>query len=136
MDGEEHLKPDNKEELAFVVPTDVNYEQPVSGLTDEMLQRYHDVLHILWKKLFDGLGEFGEFHWTFNMVISKHYMVVEEMWKRNIWHYQPFDSLDEIKYSSYDNEDKKLIVEELSKKEDKSGNISFEPNAINRVKKQ
>ena len=97
MNDEENLDKDVKE-FAFVVPTDVSFEQNVSELSDEMLQRYHDVFHVLWKKLFDGLGEFHEFKWTFNTVILKHGEVVKEMWNRKIYHYEPFDSLDKVKY--------------------------------------
>ena len=124
----------NKEakELAFVVPTDVSPTADVTKLTNEMLQRYHDVMHLLWKKLFDGLGEFHEFKWTFNSVIHKHYQVIEEMWKRRIYHYEPFDSLDKIDYHDYG---EKVVVSELSK-EDKKEDISFEPGFINRIKKQ
>ena len=61
MGGEEGIE--NKKtvkELAFVVPTDVSPEGDVTKLNDKMPQRYHDVMHVLWKKLFDGLGEFIE----------------------------------------------------------------------------
>lgn len=134
MTDEENLD-SNKEvkEFAFVVPTDVSFEENVSGLSDERLQRYHDVLHVLWRKLFEGFAEFGEFKWTFNKVIFKHSEVVKEMWNRKIYHYVPFDNLDKIKYYSEDFRDS---ISELSKKEDKIKNISFEPSSINRVNKQ
>ena len=134
MTDEENLD-SNKEakEFAFVVPTDVYFEENVSGLSDEMLQRYHDVLHVLWRKLFEGFAEFGEFKWTFNKVIFKHSEVVKEMWNRKIYHYEPFDSLDKIKYYSKDSE---YSSSELSKKEEEKKDISFEPSSINRINKQ
>jgi hypothetical protein len=91
MDKERNIK-----ELAFVVPTDVVFEQPVNDLSPKLLQRYHDVLHVLFNKLQDGLGEFREFTWTFNKVIYKHSEVVREMTKRGIRHYYPINNLDKI----------------------------------------
>ena len=123
-------------ELAFVVPTDISPESDVTKFDDKMLQRAHDIMHVLWKKLFDGLGEFIDFKWTFNSVIYKHYEVVQEMWVRRIYHYEPFDTLDKVKYYSKNEELEKPVASELSKKEDKKEDISFDPGFINRIHKE
>ena len=110
-------------ELAFVVPTDIIFENPSSGLSDKVLQRYHDVLHILFNKLQDGLGEFREFNWTFNKVIYKHSEVVREMTKRGIRHYYPINNLDKIHSDASE-----YSIAELSKKDDEKAiriNIFF-----------
>ncbi len=85
-------------ELAFVVPNDIQFGLDVSGLDDEGLMRYHDMMHIFWEKVKDGLGEHSQFEWTFNKIIFMHTETTKEMLKRGIKHYEPINSLDGIYY--------------------------------------
>jgi len=125
----ENKTQNNIKELAFVVPKDVSFEQPTSELNQIQLERYHEVLHILWNKLQDGLGEFSGFDWTFKKVILKHSEVVLEMEKRGIKHYQPINKLDEV--HAYPELHKNIEYEkELSKELGDEVQISFSPEKI------
>ena len=131
MTEKETVEVEKVKEFAFVVPTDIYFESNVLELNENQLQRYHDVLHILWNKLQDGLGEFGEFKWTFNKVIFKHSEIVREMTRRGIRHYYPINKLDYIYADTQE-----YSISELSKKEEKTDDVSFEGNSINRIKKK
>ena len=116
---------DNKKEikeLAFVVPTDIQYEMSVSGLDDEQLIRWHDMMHVFYNKLLDGLGEFHDFNWNFNKVIIKHDEIVSEMLFRGIKHFQPIGQLDDINVGNYSNHQERGVKKE-------SVDLSFEPPA-------
>lgn len=90
--------PEKAKELAFVIPEDIKFDQEVSGLSDFQLQRWHDIMHVFFEKLLDGLGQYSsDFRWTFNKVIMKHKEIVREMRKRDITHYTPFNNLDNIR---------------------------------------
>lgn len=114
-------------ELAFVVPEDVKFEKNVTELSDKELQRWHDLMHVFFEKLLDGLGEFTQFKWSFNKTIIKHGQIVNEMTKRQIYHHSPINNLDLIVPVA----EIKSSVMELSNKE--RVNISF--NAPQRIKK-
>lgn len=111
----------NIKELAFTVPKDIGYHNDVGQLSDKQLQKHHDMMHVFFKKLEEGLGQFRDFNWTFNMVILRHSQIVNEMTKRGIHHHTPINNLDLIIPAN----DLKESVQELS--EEQSIDISFEP---------
>ena len=101
-------------ELAFVVPTDVKYEGDVRELDSEQLIRWHDMMHVFYNKLLDGLGEFREFKWNFNKVIIKHDEIIAEMLSRGIKHFQPIGGLDDINVGSYNEKVERTAKLDLS----------------------
>ncbi len=123
-------------ELAFVIPNDIAFEIDISILDNDQLIRWHDMMHVFFERLLDGLGQFSEFKWSFNKVIYKHEEIVSEMTKRQIPHYGPYNNLDIIKSNILPIpklEKQKSISYELSVKEEEesSVNISFDsPNQI------
>ena len=123
-------------ELAFIIPNDIFYEGDTSNLTDIQLIRWHDMMHVFFERLLDGLGQFGEFKWSFNRVILKHEEIISEMSKRQIPHYSPYNNLDIIKSNilvTQKIENKTFRTSELSEEEskDNSVNISFDsPNQV------
>ncbi len=88
---------DVKKDLAFIVPEGVEFETNVMGLSNEQIERWHDLMHVFFEKLLDGLGEFTQFRWSFNKVIHKHTELVVEMSRRGITHYTPINDLDNMK---------------------------------------
>ncbi len=86
-----------KKDLAFIVPEGVEFETNVIELSNEQIERWHDLMHVFFEKLLDGLGEFTQFRWSFNKVIHKHTELVVEMSRRGITHYTPINDLDNMK---------------------------------------
>jgi len=88
---------ENIKEWAFVIPEDIKYDKNIYELSDIELIRWHDMMHVFFEKLLDGIGEYSQFRWTFNSVIHKHEELIKVMSERGIHHYGPYNNLDLIK---------------------------------------
>lgn len=114
---------DNIKELALIIPNDVQFDVDITGLSDKELIRWHDLMHVFFEKLLEGIGQHTmDFRWDFNKVIIKHSQIVNEMFIRQIKHYSPINNLDKIVVGG---EQKKSVLE-LSSKEEDEPNIFFE----------
>lgn len=84
--------------MAFNLPEGIEKDVNVRELEDFQLEKYHDVMHIFWKKIEEGVVE--NFNWTFREVYEIHRKVVLKMIKRKLVHLSPINSLDQIPLTS------------------------------------
>jgi len=61
-------------------------------LSDDMVLKYHDELHIYWSKLEDGY----RLDWTFLELYLLHSILVKELGKRELPHLAPINDLDKV----------------------------------------
>lgn len=70
------------------IPKDLNPEK--TG--DETLLKFHDEIHIYWRKLEEGY----RLDWTFLELYMLHSLIVREMGKRELPHLAPINDLDKV----------------------------------------
>ena len=80
----------------FYYQKEIERDVVLFKLDDKSLLYYHDKLHILWSKLEEGYS----FEWTFLEIFKLHREIIKEMGDRDIKHYAPINSLDEVQYFS------------------------------------
>ena len=102
-------------------PEEIVKEVSIVDLTDEVLYFYHDQMHIFWDKILDGVV-FGSSDsitdigpWTFNDVFYMHKETVMELFRRNLKHLSPINSLDKVPFAN-SKEELLDVINYISKK--------------------
>lgn len=113
----------------WIYPKDFDINAKVENMEDSLLNKYHDLTHIYWERILKG----AELNFLLNEIIILHYKIVKEFEKRNQCHFNPINSLDEIKLSNieYQNYVQNLTKDEKVKEKTEI-NLSFsQPTRIN-----
>ncbi len=98
--------------MAFRIPEGIEKEVDVKELDNVNLERYHDYMHIFWKKVEEGLRD-SNFNWTFREIYDLHKQIIIEMIRRKINHIHPINNLDLIPLTN--KKELKNLLKSLSK---------------------
>ena len=77
-------------------PEEIVKEVSILDLEDDILNKYHDQMHIFWDKIKEG----HYFGWNFKEVYVMHKSLVIEMMRKNIGHIYPVNDLDEVSFAA------------------------------------
>lgn len=77
-------------------PEEIVKEVSIIDLDDDVLNRYHDQMHIFWDKIKEGYW----FGWNFKEVYLMHKALVIEMMRRGIGHIHPVNDLDNVSFAA------------------------------------
>lgn len=77
-------------------PEEIVKEVSIVDLEDDILNKYHDQMHIFWDRIKEGHW----FGWNFKEVYIMHKALVIEMMRRNIGHIHPVNDLDNVSFAA------------------------------------
>jgi len=117
--------PTNKfpSEPDWIYPKDFDIGANVSEMDNDLLMKYHDLTHIYWERILKG----AEINYLLNELVLLHYKITKEFEKRNLIHFEPINSLDNIHLSNIEYQ---MYVQNLEEKDEsepekKEANLSF-----------